>query len=280
MKILIVFLFIFYTTLLIGQGSDSIICIKCKHHHSSPYNFSFKKEIPFVLTGVGIIASAELIKHENNTQPFTEDELLLLDRNDVNAFDRPSTDKYNTEAARASDILRSGVVIFPVLFLFNHHTRKDIKGLALLTVEVVGINWGVTNGVKNIFNRTRPYVYNDNVSLDERTNDQSRLSFFSGHSSHTAAVSFLFAKVINDYHPDMDLKYKFGLWGVATLIPATTAYLRVQSGDHFPTDVMVGCGLGAAIGWLVPHLHKRKTNIGVSSFSFKDANGFSLSYKF
>ena len=35
-----------------------------------------------------------------------------------------------------------------------------------------------------------------------------------------------------------------------------TAYGRVQSGDHFPTDVIAGAMAGAGIGILVPHLHR------------------------
>tara|TARA_B100000809_G_scaffold55257_1_gene51053 strand:- start:3249 stop:4064 length:816 start_codon:yes stop_codon:yes gene_type:complete len=259
---------------------DSLGCLKCGHNHRSPYDFSFKHELPFILTGVGLVISSEVIKTTNSTKPFNLEELNNLDRNNVNPFDRPTTYKYKPDAAKLSDVFRTGVVIFPILFLANHHTRKDIKGLALLTTEVVVINWGLTNGVKNLVNRTRPYVYNEEVPVDVRTDSQSRLSFFSGHASHTASVSFLFAKVINDYHPEMELTKKICLWGVAATIPAVTAYLRVQSGKHFPTDVMFGYGIGATIGWLVPHLHKVKLPLSVASYSFQDANGISFTYRF
>ena len=66
---------------------------------------------------------------------------------------------------------------------------------------------------------------------------------------------------------------KLGLWSGAVLIPATAAYLRVQSGKHFPTDVMAGYAVGAAIGWLVPHLHKTKTPLSIAPYSFIDVNG-------
>lgn len=285
MKLSILTITLLLSSLAFGQSKPNSEegCDTCgleKHSHTTPYDFSFEKELPFIASGVGLVIGSEVIKHNDHTKPYTEEELQNLDRNDINSFDRPTTYKYNTNAAVASDIIRTGVVILPALFLANHNTQKDIKGLALLTVEVVAINYGLTNGVKHLVNRTRPYVYNEEVDINTRTNDQSRLSFFSGHTSHTAAVSFMFAKVINDYHPEMLLKNKIGLWGIASLIPATTAYLRVQSGNHFPTDVIAGYIVGAGVGWLVPHLHKTKSSIAIAPYSMKDAKGLSLFYSF
>ena len=33
-------------------------------------------------------------------------------------------------------------------------------------------------------------------------------------------------------------------------------YERVQSGEHFPTDVITGALMGGAVGLIVPHLHR------------------------
>ncbi len=266
-----------------GQN-DSIIkensSNKKKHLHISPYDFSFKKELPFILTSAGVIIGSEIIKHNDATKPYTEEELLDLDRNDINSFDRPTTNKYNVNAAKVSDVIRTATAVFPALFLANHNTKEDIAGLVLLTVEVTAINYGFTNSVKHVVNRTRPFVYNDDVDVNIRTNDQSRISFFSGHTSHTAAISFMCAKVINDYHPDMKFSDKALLWGGASVIPAVTAYLRVQSGNHFPTDVIAGYFIGAGVGWLVPHLHKRKYNLALTPYSSGEARGISLFYNF
>jgi undecaprenyl-diphosphatase len=40
--------------------------------------------------------------------------------------------------------------------------------------------------------------------------------------------------------------------GVTTFV----SYERVRSGNHFPTDVIAGSMAGAAVGVLVPHLHR------------------------
>ena len=40
------------------------------------------------------------------------------------------------------------------------------------------------------------------------------------------------------------------------LLTSFVSYERVRSGEHFPTDVMMGSLAGAGIGVLVPHLHR------------------------
>ena len=44
---------------------------------------------------------------------------------------------------------------------------------------------------------------------------------------------------------------------VGTLLTAFVSYERVRSGEHFPTDVIMGSLAGAGIGVLVPHFHRR-----------------------
>ena len=76
---------------------------------------------------------------------------------------------------------------------------------------------------------------------------------------------------------------KVAVWSVAAGIPAITAYLRVESGQHFPTDVLAGYAVGAFTGWIVPHLHKKKkkhSNYSVFPVIYYGAPGVHLTYKF
>ena len=70
------------------------------------------------------------------------------------------------------------------------------------------------------------------------------------------------------------------MWSGAFLIPATTAYLRVKAGRHFPTDVIAGYATGAIVGYLIPHLHKKErknSNLSWSPILMGDYTGLSLS---
>ena len=84
----------------------------------------------------------------------------------------------------------------------------------------------------------------------------ARKSFFSGHTSMTAANSFYAAKVYADMYPDS--KWKPWVWTAAALLPAVTAQQRMAAGKHFFTDVLVGYGVGALIGWGIPQLHLQR----------------------
>lgn len=279
-------LFTFWMAIMLGlnlpawsQKSSPDFCSICKDHthaENPPYRLNFKNEIPFIVSSGLILGTGFLAAELNNTKPYTEQQLGNLNVMSINALDRKAVDNYSPQDATTSDFIRTGVTILPILLLSEHHTKHDITALLAMSAEVMAITFGVTNTVKNVVNRARPLVYNPEVPLDERIGKRSRRSFFSGHTSHTAAAAFFVAKVITDYHPNMNNGTKVALWAVSSSIPAITAYLRVTAGKHFPTDVMAGYAVGAFTGWLIPHLHKVKNK--ESTLSKLDLNMYPSNY--
>jgi len=265
------------------KAKDCSYCKNGKHANENPYVKGFKYELPFIALGAGLITTGFVLQSVNKTLPFTETELNHLNRDDLRAFDRPAAYKYSPQAAAISDVFRAGVVILPIIFLSSHHTRSDIGSLAVMGLEVGAITYGLTLSIKNIANRPRPLVYNPEAPFEERTNNISKRSFFSGHTSFTSSFSFYTAKVITDYHPNMKTGIKIAVWSTAAIIPAITGYLRVEAGKHFPTDVMTGYAVGAVTGWLVPHLHKKKksdANYSLLPIMYNGTPGLYFNYKF
>ena len=263
--------------------SDCWLCKNIQHAVTRPYNYGWKHEIPYIATSVGLLTIGIVLDKTNDVKPYTPQELLRLDRNDINAFDRGATYNWAPNLSTASDVLLVGSVLSPLLFLTTKSTRHDFGWLALMSWEVLSINYGMMTTVKNLTNRARPYVYNPNAPMEERTGDDSKEAFYSGHTSTTAAMSFFIATVLTDYHPDMKMGYKITVWSLAVVYPAVTAYLRVGAGKHFPTDVIAGYAIGAFTGWLVPFLHKKKKSTDKFSFapiSIQGNAGIYLSYKF
>ena len=259
-------------------------CFMCDgdvHKKEDPYDISFKKDWPYLLVGTSVLTTGFIMFENDHVTPYTPEELNMLDRNDVNAFDRGATYNKSNTARQASDIvLVSSLVVMPQLFLYNNHTRKDIGSLFVLTYEVLSFNYGMTNIVKSAVNRTRPYAYNPDYTYEERTDRESRFSFYSGHTSVTASLSFLWAQVMTDYHPDMAKGYKIGIWSFAALLPATTGYLRVKAGKHYPTDVITGYAIGALTGVLIPYLHKASNNkVSLYPTRIGNANGLGMTIK-
>ncbi len=264
--------------------STCSICINGMHLEGSPYDFNIKSEWPFLAVGVMSTAAGIVAQSINHPTAFTNTELMNLDRRDIFFVDRGAANNWSPASARASDIVRSTSILLPAFFLTNHHTKKEISMLLVMSLEVLTTNFGATQLVKNIVNRARPFTYNTDLLFTTRSKKNDKLSFFSGHTSHTAAFSFFIAKVLTDYHPNARNKFKVIVWSIAVLIPATTAVLRVKAGKHFPTDVIAGYVVGASIGYLIPQLHKQKkrklNNLSIIPAFTGGGGGVRLFWKF
>jgi len=70
-----------------NSHKDCIICKGDKHGiHDRPYkDFTFKSELPFIASAVGLGLTSQLI---NAPMPLTLTEVNALDANDINRFDR------------------------------------------------------------------------------------------------------------------------------------------------------------------------------------------------
>ena len=96
----------------------------------------------------------------------------------------------------------------------------------------------------------------------------------------TAAITFYMANVFTTYISNKITQIL--IWSAAALYPAVTAYLRVDSANHFPTDVIVGYLIGAGIGFLIPELHKvqKENNLSLGAMMTDRGSGLSLRWNF
>lgn len=156
--------------------------------------------------------------------PSSAAEVLALDRNNVNSFDRPITKEYSESAAAASDKLFYGSMPLPLILLFDKKISKDAADLGLLYLEAMAVTGTVYTISAMSANRYRPYAYNPDVDLAKRTRGGARNSFFAGHVALVGTSSFFMAKVYTDYHPEM--KGKWALFTLAGAMTTTTGVLR------------------------------------------------------
>lgn len=210
-----------------------------------------------------------------------ESEILALNKNNINSFDRPIADNYSEKSADLSDKFFYGSMPLPLLLMLDKKMRKDGLKIGLLFLETMGTTGALYVSSAMIANRFRPYTYNSNVPMTTRTKGGGKNSFFAGHPAVVASSTFFMAKVISDYHPNM--KNKWILYTLAGGATAATGLLRLDAGQHFKTDVITGVTIGTIVGILVPHLHKNK-NLGEQRLSLKPAfgsggTGFAATYK-
>ncbi|GAH07546.1 unnamed protein product, partial [marine sediment metagenome] len=143
-----------------------------------------------------------------------------------------------------------------IVFAFDDALREDYLRLTLLYLEAMSLTGVAYSTSQQLNNRLRPFTYNQELELSQRTKGGGKNSFYSGHTALVATSTFFLARVYADYHPDSPYRWVF--YGSAGLATFLTGNLRVQAGQHFPTDVLMGGFVGTAIGFLVPYLHKNK----------------------
>jgi membrane-associated phospholipid phosphatase len=262
MKSILVF-FISILTFFSGYGQNK-----------SPYKLRLWVDMPVSIAGAGL-SYIGLQKLRN--KPYLDSaKVASLDPSQINKFDRSATRHYDPNASLIADIGLYASIALPGLLLTNDNVNKEKLKVAALYVETMAVmgvayTWGL-----GMTYRIRPYVYNPDVNFKKKLGRGTTNSFYAGHPAGAAAATFFFAKVYADYNPDSKLKPY--VWSAALIPPAIVAYFRYRRGQHFPSDILVGIPLGAAIGIIVPQLHKvsNKTNLSL----IPTYRGFLLTYTF
>ena len=222
------------------------------------------------------------------TKIYSKDDITMaelegLNRDNIPGFDRWAIRPFNEKIDKDSYIPFYGAMPAPlVMILLDKKMRKDGFKLAFLYLETMAVTGLLYTGSMYLTNRYRPYVYDERSPMDKRLTGNSKNSFYAGHVHLVGSSMFFIAKVWSDYHPESKAKW---LWYTgAAAVTGATAWMRHQAGMHFPSDLILGAGLGAATGILVPALHKNKSADDRLSltpyFGAGNSGGFSLVYTF
>lgn len=253
--------------------------VQAQDTNTNMYNLNLWIDIPVGLAAGGLTAYGF---HKISGQPEVDSATILAaDPNSINGFDRGATRQFSDKAENLSDYFFYGSFFYPLVLLFDKNVRQEIGTFGMMYYQSIAINSAIYSNAAGHTSRLRPYVYNTDtiVPYGDKKSLHARNSFIGGHPSITAAATFFTAKVYADYHPDSP--FRFVLYGIAATATATNAYLRYKAGKHFPTDLLVGVGVGTASGLLVPVFHKNKKKNSLSVVpAVGDYKGITLNYKF
>jgi undecaprenyl-diphosphatase len=122
-------------------------------------------------------------------------------------------------------------------------------------LETMLIANGIKEWTKLLVYRARPYMYFDGYPEDKLEDGDWNCSFPSGHTTMAFAGAAFTTMVFCQCFPDSNWKYAVA--GASFGIAAVTGALRMASGNHFLTDVIVGAVLGTACGFAVPYMHTK-----------------------
>ncbi len=245
-----------------------------------PYEFK-KRDFLLLPLGLGMTMLGSSLC--DNYKSITMEEIRLLDRDDVNGFDRSATYNWSPEWADRSDTYRdilaySSILLLTVPPLF-HAKLSETATVATMFLESCLFLTGFTYMSKATVGRKRPYVYNADLSVEERYamgGSDAYFSFFSGHAAAAFTTATFLSKVMTDIHGD-SIWTKL-LWGTSLTVAAMTGYARVKAGKHFPTDIIASAVVGFAIGYMIPTLHKKKKNDRVSLIISPNRIGICLKF--
>ena len=218
----------------------------------SPYKTTLLKDAAWITGSVGLNVLGVLTIQ--NKPDLTEAALANLDRNDIWKINRGAVGNFSEEADELSYIPFYASFATPLLFLLGEDERSNMGQISVLFIETMATTGAFFTLTAGNVEKSRPLVYNEDLPIEERLDSDAQRSFFAGHTAATAAATFFTAKVYQDFNPDSPaIPY---VWAGAVAVPAYVGYLRTKAGKHFLTDNLIGFGIGAACGILVPELHK------------------------
>jgi membrane-associated phospholipid phosphatase len=317
----ILLLFLFFPTIIFSQQIDTFLNIDSASLFTATIDvnettnqypvYNFKKENTFnflkkdpvyawkwlrdgIWTGAALsVSTAGLILSNSKNgislidqEKFLNEESLQNEIDKISSINRWAAGK-NSEGARSlSDAILYTSLTAPIALLLNENINDQAGEYIAIYIESLATSCALYTLTARFVDKSRPFVYDNSgeTSSYKRFKNNGQRSFYSGHVAATATATFFAAKAYCDFNPETT--GKGFIWAGAATIPAAVAYLRIESGQHFLTDVAIGYVLGAATGILVPEMHKKKNeNIEIfpsseTTFNGDRNSGLTLKYTF
>jgi membrane-associated phospholipid phosphatase len=174
------------------------------------------------------------------------------------AWDRDSIHPPDLDSYNASNITDVAAMLYPAGISLLAPTGPDagnarVRGL-LMETESLLLAFGTTTLLKVAVSRPRPYTYLDENELPpdnakyDPSQDHAFVSFPSGHTSTAFAAATSGIAFLALERPDLSWGVQMGNGLVGGGLAMATGLLRVDSTQHFPTDVLAGSLVGIASG--------------------------------
>ncbi|HKL57659.1 MAG TPA: phosphatase PAP2 family protein [Sphaerochaeta sp.] len=167
-----------------------------------------------------------------------------------NSFDEQFIFPYNEGISLASDITSALTMVAPSAFLFLAPS-SDWVGIGLTYGSTFLASYGMRTLLKETIARPRPYQVPGHIDTRPDSSDWNQ-SFPSGHTLMAFSSAAYTQTVFSLKYPDSP--YRTAVTATTWALAATTAVLRVASGNHFVTDVLAGAAIGSVLGFAGPYL--------------------------
>jgi membrane-associated phospholipid phosphatase len=226
-------------------------------HDESPYRLRLDLDIATVVLGGALWAGTSFIGNTTAPAFCGTSTTPPCDASKLNAFDRLAVGQSSGPARTAADIISFVPIAYLALDIFDVGPRQWKTYLTDLWVVAEALAWNgaIQDIVRRAVRRPRPFLYTPGLYPDERDRAEASFSFYSGHTSFAFALAVSCSYTFTLRHPRS--KWRWVVWPALMAVASIEPVLRVYSGDHFPTDVIVGAVVGSAVGLLFPAVHRR-----------------------
>ena len=205
-------------------------------------------------TELALLSTDFLLEHKILENPPYQGEIFSKDN--INSLDRFFMQPYSKTFDDIGTITQFASLLTPAVLMAA--PMEEWCTIGTMYAESVFLSYGLKELAKNLVNRPRPYMYFEGAPEKDIAEGDWNKSFFSGHTTLSFTGATFASYVFSKYFPDSKWKVPVivGSYGLAT----TTAILRMKSGNHFLSDVLVGAVVGSLSGFLVPYLHSFSSN--------------------
>lgn len=171
----------------------------------------------------------------------------------TNKFDEQFMFPYNKGLSLASEVSLVLSMAAPSALLFSAPSTTWVQlGVGYGTSMLA--SYATSSTMKHFIPRERPYQIPGNNTLLPQNLSGLDGSFPSRHTMLAfSAAAFTHAEYAL-YYPESP--YRTAVVATTWALAASTAVLRVVSGNHFVTDVVTGAALGTLIGFAGPYMTK------------------------
>ena len=236
--------------------------------HSDRFRPELRKKREIILSGIGagLLVTGVLVSPASGNVPSQG-----LDPADIAwSVDRGVVGNLSVDAHTNSDWTRNLALVFPFVVALatsqGDDRWQDYGRRGFVYAEALLMSQGVTVLGKTTLGRARPFAYlpeaerPDHPAYDVSLARTLR-SMPSGHSSSAWMGAAL---AMTDHllsRPEVGWLERAAVGFLGGALAGATSALRVEGGQHFPSDVLVGAGIGIATGISVPLLHRGEHSI-------------------
>jgi hypothetical protein len=154
--------------------------------------------------------------------------------------------------------------------------EDELRKTGLMLTEAMVLNGAVTQGLKIIMGRSRPYANEGNYDIDflALRFQEEDYSLPSGHTSAVFTMATVLSERIDNIYASVGL-YSLAGW---------TAFQRIYADAHWFSDTFLGAAIGTVIGLEVVKLNSEyetsRTNLSVVPLVNPNGYGVSITLNF